>query len=73
MLDLESSKVDDTKTQRNWLNTSPSHQGNAFSKNGSSQVKRRMQWEMPSKSLAVDDPLLLPEREVHAEIGMIWF
>ena len=27
----------------------------------------------PSKPLAVDDSLLLPEREVHAEIGMHWF
>ena len=32
-----------------------------------------MQWEAPSKPLAVDDPLLLPEREVHAEIGIIYF
>ena len=31
-----------------------------------------MQWEAPSKPLAVDDPLLLPEREVHAEIGINW-
>ena len=29
-----------------------------------------MQREAPSKPLAVDDPLLLPEREVHAEIGI---
>jgi len=29
-----------------------------------------MQWEAPSKPLAVDDPLLLPEREVHAEIAI---
>ena len=28
---------------------------------------------MPSKPLAVDDPLLLPEREVHAEIGINLF
>jgi len=27
------------------------------------------QWEAPFKLLAVDDPLILPEREVHAEIG----
>jgi len=33
------------------------------------RVKRRMQWEAPSKLLAVNDPLLLPEREVHVEIG----
>jgi len=32
-----------------------------------------MQWEAPSKPLAVDDPLLLPEREVHAEISIDWF
>jgi len=29
-----------------------------------------MQWEAPFKPLAVDDPLLLPEQEVHAEIGI---
>jgi len=32
-----------------------------------------MQWEAPSKPLAVDDSLLLPEREAHAEIGINWF
>ena len=32
-----------------------------------------MQWEAPSKPLAVDDPLLLPEREVHVEIGINWY
>ena len=32
-----------------------------------------MQREAPSKLLAVDDPLLLPEPEVHAEIGKNWF
>jgi len=31
-----------------------------------------MQWEATSKPLAVDDPLLLPEREVLAEIGLNW-
>ena len=31
-----------------------------------------MQWEAPSKPLAVDDPLFLPEREVHAEIDINW-
>jgi len=31
-----------------------------------------MQWEAPSKPLAVDDPLLLPEREVRVEIGITW-
>jgi len=29
-----------------------------------------MQWEVPSKPLAIDEPLLLLEREVHAEIGI---
>ena len=37
------------------------------------RVKRRMQWEAPSKLLAVDDPMLLLEREMHAEIGINWF
>ena len=32
-----------------------------------------MQWDWPSKPLAVDDSLLLPEREVHAEIGINCF
>jgi len=32
-----------------------------------------MQCEAPSKSLAVDDTLLLLEREVHAEIGINLF
>jgi len=31
------------------------------------------QWEAPSKLLAVDDPLLLLEQEVHGEIGIDWF
>ena len=73
MLDLEWSKDDDTKTQCNRLNTSPVHRGNAFNKNGAARVKRQMLWEAPSKLLAVDDLLLLPEREVHAEIGINWF
>ena len=73
MLDLEWSKDDDTETQCNRLNASPFHRGNASNKNGPARVKRRMQWEVPSKPLAVDDPLLLPEREVHAEIGINWF
>ena len=73
ILDLEWSKNEDTKTQCNRLNTSPLHRGNASNKNGPARVKRRMQWEAPSKALAVDDPLLLPEREVHAEIGINWF
>jgi len=32
-----------------------------------------MQREVTPKPLAIDDPLLLPEREVHAEIGINWF
>jgi len=72
-LDLEWSKDDDSKTQCNQLNASPFHRGNASNKNCPARVKRRMQWEAPSKLLAVDDPLLLPEREVHAEIGIDWF
>ena len=32
-----------------------------------------MQWESPSNPLAVDDLLLLPEQEVHAESGINWF
>ena len=39
----------------------------------SSTVKQRMQWKMPFSLLSVDDPLLLLEREVHAEIGINWF
>ena len=77
MLDLEWSKDNDTKTQCNRLNTSPLHRGNArgnaSNKNGPARVKRWMQWEAPSKLLAVDDLLLLPKREVHAEIGINWF
>ena len=61
MLDLEWEKDDDTKTQCNRLHTSPLHRGNASNKNGPARVKRWMQWEAPSKPLAVDDPLLLPE------------
>jgi len=73
MLNLEWSKDDDTKTRCNRLNTSPLHRRSASNKNGPARVKRRMQWEAPSKLLAVDDHLLLPEREVHAEIGRNWF
>ena len=73
MLDLEWSKDDDTNTQCNRLNTSPHHRGNAFNKNSPARVKRRMQWEVPSKPPAVDDPLHLPEREEHTEIGINWF
>jgi len=61
LLDLEWSKDDDTKTQCNRLNTSPLHRGNTSNKNGPARVKRRMQWEAPSKPLAVDNLLLLPE------------
>jgi len=57
----EWSKDDDTKTQCNQLNTSPLHGGNASNKNGPARVKQRMQWETPSKPLAVDDSLLLRE------------
>jgi len=73
MLDLEWSKDDDTNTQCNRLNTSPLHQGNASNKNGPARVIQRMQWEAPSKLLAVDVPPLLPEREVHTEIVINWF
>jgi len=71
-LDLEWSKGDNTKTQCNRLNTSPLHQENTSNKNGPARVKRRIKWEAPSKPLAVDDPLLLPRREVHAKIGINW-
>jgi len=33
VLDFEWSKGDDTKTQGNWLNTSPLPRGNAFNRN----------------------------------------
>jgi len=36
-------------------------------------MKQLMKWEAPSKSLAVDDPPLLAEREMQAEIGINWF
>jgi len=36
-----------------------------FNKNGPAQVKLQMQWEAPSKLLAVDDTLFLQEREVN--------
>ena len=32
-----------------------------------------LKWEAPSKLLAVDNTLLLPEREVPEEIGITWF
>jgi len=73
MLDLEWNKDDHTKTQCNRLNTSPLHRENTSNKNSPARVKRRMQWEAPCKLLAVNDPLLLLEREVHAEIGIHWF
>ena len=66
--DLEWSKGNNFKTQCSRLNTSPLHRRNASNKNGPARVKWRMQWEAPSKPLAVDDSLLLPEQEVHAEI-----
>ena len=69
MLDLDWSKDDDTKTQCNRLHTNPLHRGNASDKNGPAQIKRRMQWEAPSKPLAVDDPLLLLEREVMQKLA----
>jgi len=47
MLDLKWSKDDDTKTQCNWLNTSPLHRRNASNKNGPARVKQRMQWKGP--------------------------
>jgi len=72
MLDSELNKDNDTKTQCNQLNTSPLHRGKASNKNVPARVKQRMQWEAPSKPLAADDPLLLPEREVHAEISINW-
>ena len=56
MLNLEWSKDDDVKTQCNWLNTSPLHRENASNMNGPAWVKQRMQWEAPSKPVAVDDP-----------------
>jgi len=72
MLDLEWNKGDNTKTWCSQLNNKPFHRGNAFNKNSPAWVKRRMQWETPFNLLAVqgvDDPLLLQERGVHAEIG----
>jgi len=36
-------------------------------------VKQRMQWKAPSNLLDVNDPLLLLEREVNAEISINWF
>ena len=72
LLDLEWSNDDDTKTHCNRLKTSPLDRRNAFNKNDPARVIRRMQWEAPSKTLSVDDPLLLPEREVQ-EIGINWF
>jgi len=55
------------------VNIIPLHRGNASNKDGPARVKRRMQWEAPSKPLAVDDPLLLLEREGHAKIGIFGF
>ena len=47
--------------------------GNASTKNGSARVKQRMQWEAPSNPLAINNPLLLLEREVNAGISINWF
>jgi len=46
MLDSESSEDDDTKTQRNRLNTSPLHRGKCVQQEA--WVKRRMQWALGS-------------------------
>jgi len=73
MPDLEWGKDEDTKTQGHQLNISPLHRGNALNTNDLARVKQRMQWEAPCKLLAVDDPLLLPEREVHVGVGINWF
>jgi len=73
MIDIIWSKDNDTKTQCNWLNTNPLHQGNASNKNDPARVKLRLQSEVPSRPLVVDDPLLLPEQEVHPEICINWF
>jgi len=73
MLNLEWSKDNDTKTQCNWLNTSPLHRGNASNKNGPARVKHHIQWGAPFKPLDVDDPLLLLEREGLAEISINGF
>jgi len=71
MLNLEWSKNDHTRTPCNQFKTSLLHRENAFNKNGPARVKQHMQWEAPSKPLT--GPLLLPEREVHAEIRIDWF
>jgi len=42
------------------------------SSNGPARVQRWRQREAPSKPLAVDNPLLLPDREVSVEIGITW-
>jgi len=46
-----------------WLNTGPLQPNKTINKNGSAWVKQRMQLELPSNPLAVDDSLLLLERE----------
>jgi len=55
MLDSAWSKDEDNRMQCNWLNTGPLHRGIAFNTNGPARVKRRIQWEAPSKPLAVDN------------------
>jgi len=42
-------------------------------KNGPARVKQQKQWEEAPKPLAVDDPLFLPEQEVHTDISINWF
>jgi len=73
MPDLEWGKDEDTKTQGHQLNINPLHRGNVLNTNDLARVKQRMQWEAPSKLLAVDDPLLLPEREVHDDDDCFYY
>jgi len=73
MLDLEWIKDDDTQDAVQLVEHQSTSPRKCVQQEWSSKCKRRMQWEAPSKPLAFDDPLLLPEREVHAEIGIKWF
>jgi len=43
------------QTQHNRLNTGPLQKETAFNTNGPARVKLWMQWQAPSKPLAVDD------------------
>jgi len=43
---------------------------NTFNENSSARLKRRMQWEAPFKSLAVDD-ILLPAKREDLNLGNI--